>query len=30
MKREVIVMGKGSLAIRIAEWFCESDDYELV
>jgi len=30
MKKEVIVMGKGSLAIRIAEWFCESNEYELV
>ncbi len=30
MKKEAIVMGKGLLAIRIAEWFCESDEYELV
>ena len=30
MRRKTIVMGKGSLAIRIAEWFSESDEYELV
>jgi len=30
MKKRVIVMGKGSLAIRIAEWFCKSDEYELI
>jgi methionyl-tRNA formyltransferase len=30
MSKKVIVLGKGSLAIRIAEWFCESNEYELV
>jgi methionyl-tRNA formyltransferase len=30
MKKRVIVMGKGSLAIRIAEWFCNSEQYELI
>lgn len=30
MSKKTIVMGKGSLAIRIAEWFYESDEYELV
>ncbi len=30
MSKKVIVLGKGSLAIRIAEWFCESKEYELV
>ena len=30
MSKKVIVLGKGSLAIRIAEWFCESDEYQLV
>jgi methionyl-tRNA formyltransferase len=30
MRKKVIVLGKGSLAIRIAEWFYESAGYELV
>jgi methionyl-tRNA formyltransferase len=30
MSKKVIVLGKGSLAIRIAEWFCESVEYDLV
>jgi len=30
MSKKVIVLGKGSLAIRIAEWFCESKEYELI
>jgi methionyl-tRNA formyltransferase len=30
MDKKVIVLGKGSLAIRIAEWFCENNEYELV
>lgn len=29
MKKKVIVLGKGELAIRIANWFFESDDYLL-
>jgi methionyl-tRNA formyltransferase len=30
MKKQSIVLGKGTLAIRIAEWFLKSPDYELV
>lgn len=30
MKQRVIVMGKGTLAIRAARWFLESPDHELV
>jgi methionyl-tRNA formyltransferase len=30
MNKKVIVLGKGSLAVRIAEWFYESTEYELV
>lgn len=30
MRKRVIVMGKGSLTIRIAEWFCNNDEYELI
>ncbi len=29
MRKQVIVMGKGTLAIRIAEWFAGSPDYRL-
>jgi hypothetical protein len=29
MKKQVIVLGKGNLAIRIADWFNKSPDYEL-
>lgn len=29
MKKSVILLGKGSLAIRIADWFQNSSDYEL-
>lgn len=28
MKKQVIVLGKGNLAIRIADWFDRSPDYE--
>lgn len=30
MTKNVIVMGKGSLAIKIADWFLASQEYELV
>jgi methionyl-tRNA formyltransferase len=30
MKKSVIVMGKGSLAIKISRWFMQSSDYELL
>lgn len=30
MKKRAIVVGYGSLAIRIAEWFCASDEYALI
>jgi methionyl-tRNA formyltransferase len=29
MKQSVVLLGKGSLAIRIAEWFRTQEDYEL-
>jgi methionyl-tRNA formyltransferase len=29
MKQHVVLLGKGSLAIRIAEWFWQHSDYEL-
>jgi methionyl-tRNA formyltransferase len=29
MKRRVVLLGKGSLAIRIADWFLKHPDYEL-
>src|SRR5215216_5774030 len=29
MKQRVILLGKGTLATRIAEWFFEHPDYEL-
>jgi len=30
MSKKVIVMGKGSLAIKVADWFLASQEYELV
>lgn len=30
MSKKVVVLGKGALAIRIAQWFCDSREYELV
>jgi methionyl-tRNA formyltransferase len=30
MKKHVIVMGKGTLAIRVANWFLKAPDYELI
>lgn len=30
MRKKVIVMGKGVLAIRICKWFLRSSDYELI
>lgn len=30
MQRQAIVMGKGTLAIRIAQWFLDSPNYELI
>jgi methionyl-tRNA formyltransferase len=30
MKKQAIVLGKGTLAIRVAQWFLNSPDYELV
>jgi methionyl-tRNA formyltransferase len=30
MKQQAIVMGKGTLAIRIAQWFLDSPNYELI
>ena len=30
MKTHTVLLGKGSLAIRIADWFLNSPDYELV
>ena len=29
-KKQVIVMGKGSLAVKIANWFLKSTEYDLV
>jgi methionyl-tRNA formyltransferase len=29
MSKRVVILGKGTLAIRAAQWFVESDDYEL-
>ena len=29
-RKKVVMMGKGDLAIRVANWFHESDDYEIV
>jgi methionyl-tRNA formyltransferase len=29
MKKQAVVLGKGTLAIRIADWFRRSDEYEL-
>lgn len=30
MKKQAIVMGKGTLAIQIADWFLKSPDYDLI
>ncbi len=30
MKKSVIVLGKGILALKVAEWFLNSEEYELV
>ena len=28
-RKSVVLLGKGTLAIQIADWFCRSDDYQL-
>ena len=30
MKQRVVVLGKGTLAIRVADWFLRHPDYQLV
>ncbi len=29
MKKNVIIMGKGDLAVKVANWFLNSDKYEI-
>jgi methionyl-tRNA formyltransferase len=30
MKKQTVILGKGALAIRVADWFLRSPDYELI